>query len=249
MRSLNSHCGKDTTIEIAGRSWSISTILSLLKKTPYRNWIEISWRFPEERDCLASFLALETAEVLAGVKPANLIRVANRKQICGRNLFLLWQKYGKELVRCSDLKVETLREKDESLLLLFYSPELLQRRLSSKSASAFLKRAGYDHPACLTSALKHLKSRVGENSVPHEIGVFLGYPLKDIAAFMGWADFPFACQRQWKIYGHSRRSVALADTFHSCRSQMACHLASSSTPFAFPRAQWCNNAGFSLQPQ
>ncbi len=238
MASSNLYCGQNTTVkDLAGCSRPKSAVLSLLKKSKNRSWIELSWKFPEERDCLASFLALEAAEVLAGVKPANLIRVVNRKQICGRNLYLLWKKYGMDLICGSNIKVEVLREKDEALLLLFYSPELLERRLSGKCASTFLRKVGYDNPACLLSVLKHLKSRVGENSVPHEIGVFLGYPLKDVAAFMGWTDLPVTCQRLWKIFGHCRRSVALADNYLSCRSQMAHSLTTSSSPCAFLRTR------------
>ena len=37
-------------------------------------WHQLAPRFAGERECMAAFLALETAEVLEGVKPANLDR-------------------------------------------------------------------------------------------------------------------------------------------------------------------------------
>jgi hypothetical protein len=55
---------------------------------------------------------------------------------------------------------------------------------------------------------------------PHEVGVFLGYPLKDVAGFMGWVDLPVTCQGPWKIYGNPDRSLALADGFRACRLRM-----------------------------
>lgn len=51
---------------------------------PRPMWQELSRRFPHDRDCLASYLALETAEVLEGVKPANLVNVVNKRRSCGR---------------------------------------------------------------------------------------------------------------------------------------------------------------------
>jgi len=42
-------------------------------------WQDVAGRFDDPRECLASFLALETAEVIAGEKPANLLGIANRR--------------------------------------------------------------------------------------------------------------------------------------------------------------------------
>ena len=52
-----------------------------------------------------------------------------------------------------------------------------------------------------------------------------GYPLKDVAAFMGWVSLPFSCQRLWRIYGDPRRSLQLAQRFTHCRNRMARRLA------------------------
>jgi len=57
-------------------------------------WPEIGHRFNTEANCLAAFIALETAEVIAGVKPANLLCLKNAKRRCGRNYYLLWERLG-----------------------------------------------------------------------------------------------------------------------------------------------------------
>lgn len=41
------------------------------------NWHQLAGRFAGERDCLASFLAMERPK-FSGVKPANLINLADR---------------------------------------------------------------------------------------------------------------------------------------------------------------------------
>lgn len=203
---------------------------AILKKARRRSWLELAWKFPEDRKCLASFLALETAEVLAGAKPANLVRVGNREQLCGHNLYLLWKRYGDQLLEGSDLSVTTMREKREGILLLFYRPDLLEKYLNGRSSTAFLKKAGYGNSLSLEGALQTLKERFAQENIPHEVGVFLGYPLRDVAAFIGWSEKPYSCQNGWKIFGDPRRSLALAEKFDSCRRRMADLLMAANDP-------------------
>lgn len=195
------------------------------------SWRHLAPRFPSERDCLAAFVALEAAEVVAGAKPANLVRLPNRREPCGRNLCELWRWHGMEVLRQSRLEVAVLRETEEFLLLLFHRPDVMERRLSGRSAAAFLRRAGYPEPQRWPSALEHLRERF-RDGFPHEVGLFLGYPLKDVAAFLGWKALPVAGQRLWKIFGHPRRSLLLADHYRNLRRQMADRLIATREPLS-----------------
>ncbi|BCA78889.1 DUF3793 family protein [Desulfuromonas sp. AOP6] len=185
-------------------------------------WGQLAPLFIDERACIAAFMALETAEILDGVKPANLINVVNRPQPCGRNLYLLWKKYGDNLLVDSGLTPSVMIDRGESLLLLVYRDEAFTALLSRPNVMAVLRRAGYQAPLDKDSVLAELGARLqAGRGFPHEIGVFLGYPLKDVAAFMGWVSLPFSCQRLWKIYGDPRRSLQLAHSFSTCRNRMA----------------------------
>ena len=193
-------------------------------------WQEISRYFPDERDCLAAFLALESAEVLERAKPANLVNVVNRRRPCGRNLYLLWKKHGTGLIREGGLAVKELVDRGDSLLLFLYRPADLAALLARKSVSVILKKAGYPDPANLENSLAELRSRLTGGGFPHEIGVFLGYPLKDVLGFMGWARLPFTCQGPWKIYGEPRESIRLAETHWRSRCRMARLLGACADP-------------------
>ena len=189
-------------------------------------WNQLAPLFSDERACCAAFMALETAEILDGVKPANLINVANRPQPCGRNLYQLWKKHGNDLLDGSGLTPRVMIDRGESLLLLVYRDEAFRALLSRPNVMAVLRRAGYRAPFDTDNVLAELGARLQTgNGFPHEIGVFLGYPLKDVAAFMGWISLPFSCQRLWKIYGDPRHSLQLAHRFSHCRNRMAHHLA------------------------
>ena len=194
-------------------------------------WHEISARFSNPSECLASFLALEAAEVLEGAKPANLISVGNRKRPCGRNLYDLWRSLGGTVLAGSGLVAKELSDRGDSVMLLLYSPSSMQTLLERPNVSAVLKRAGYTNHGSMDKVLDELASRAAGGGFPHEIGVFLGYPLKDVAAFMGWVRIPFVSQGPWKIYGDPGESLRLAETFRCCRKRMAERLACCASPF------------------
>jgi len=199
-------------------------------------WQELSGYFPDDRDCLASFLVLEVAEVLQGVKPANLVSIANRRRPCGRNLYQLWKEHGAALLAESGLAVRELADRGSALLLLLYRPEALGALLAQKSVSVILGKAGYGAPNDLEKVLDELERRVAGEGFPHEIGVFLGYPLKDVVGFMGWARINFTCQGPWKIFGDPSRSLQLARAHRECRCRMSEQLASGCNPHHCLRA-------------
>ena len=207
-------------------------------------WQELSVRYPKDRDCLASFLVLELAEVLQGAKPANLVCLANKRRSCGRNLYLLWKEHGAALLEESGLKVKVLADRGDSLLLLLYRPEALGALLGQKSVRIILGKAGYPDPDDFEKVLSELETRVGGEGFPHEIGVFLGYPLKDVVGFMGWARLSFTCQGPWKIFGNPAQSLRLAEIHRECRCEMSLQLVSGSSPHdCLKRAATGNKVG------
>jgi len=193
-------------------------------------WQEFSRHFADDRECLAAFLALEAAELLEGVKPANMVNVSNRRRPCGRNLYQLWKKNGVALLRESGLAARELADRGDSLLLFIYRPNALKQLLARKSVSVILQKAGYSEPGDPEKVLAELQFRLTGGGFPHEIGAILGYPLKDVVGFMGWARLEFTCQGPWKIYGDPRESLRLAATFQHCRSRMAGRLACGAPP-------------------
>jgi len=193
-------------------------------------WQDFSERYTEDRECLASFLVLELAEVLQGAKPANLVCLANKRRSCGRNLYLLWKEHGPALLEESGLKVRVLADRGSSLLLLLYCQDALGSLLAQKSVHVILGKAGYREPADFDKVLSELEQRVGGEGFPHEIGVFLGYPLKDVVGFMGWARISFTCQGPWKIFGDPAKSLKLAENHRECRCNMSLQLASGCSP-------------------
>ena len=71
-----------------------------------------------------------------------------------------------------------LREDEERLLVYICHRARLTEYLFSPDVRAFLARFGYRY-ASAEEALEQLKRRM-KGEFPHEIGVFLGYPLGDV---------------------------------------------------------------------
>lgn len=207
-------------------------------------WGDITGRFCDPRECLASYLALETAEVIAGVKPANLISIPNRNHSCGSNPYFHWKKWGSEVAAAAQLETLTLKDRGSSVLVLLYRVEALTELMATPAVRAMLRRAGYSTAMTVSELLVILADRMDCGTFPHEIGIFLGYPLKDVAGFMGLARIPFTCQGPWKIYGNPGTSLKLADTFRWCRKQMAEDLANCSSPFECLRYRATESAFF-----
>jgi len=189
-------------------------------------WRDVQHRFNDGRECLAAYLALEAAEVIADAKPANLFAVSSSPQGCGRNLYQLWRRFGKQLLAESRLAAVEMRRSDDAVLLLVYRPQALEALLARPNVGALLRRSGYASPPTAQQLLASLRAKLQSgDDFPHEIGIVLGYPLKDVAGFMQLAAIPFTCSGPWKIYGKPLRSLELAAQFRRCRLLMADRLA------------------------
>lgn len=208
----------------------MSAIRSTEPAVNHCTWSTLALRYLDARDCLAAFIALEAAEVPAGAKPANLVRISSRPQPCGQNLFDLWHSYGSATIAGTTLETFVLQEDETSLLLLLYAPPLLEKRLSGRGATTLLQKVGYPPGQSWNDTLSWLRGRFRDDAFPHEVGLFLGYPLKDVQAFLGLNALPVTGQCLWKIYGHRWRSERLAGIYRSRRFSMAERLNAGESP-------------------
>lgn len=193
-------------------------------------WVDAVNLYPASKECLGAFLVASAAEVLAGVKPANLIRMLKRDMPCGRSIYRLWKLYGAELLEQSQLSALELREEDDALLLLFYRPDLLERRLSGRTMQVFLKRRGYPQHLNLKSALDYLCQTFSHQGSPDEVGMFLGYPLKDVHGFIDQRPDPWQGRCLWRIYGPPQRSLRLYQRYFEERNELTSKLARGYSP-------------------
>ena len=197
-------------------------------------WIDVAGLFPAPKECLAAFLAVAAAEVLSGIKPANMVRVPNQRLPCGRRMYRLWQKFGAELLLDLPLSVMPMKTEKNSILLLIYRADLLEMRLRGRTMQTFLVRQGYSRPFTLEKTLQHLQESFS-TGIPHEVGMFLGYPLKDVKGFMA-QNKPSQQQGLWRIYGPPTRSLKLSNDYRRKRQEMIKKLTIGHVPYRLLQA-------------
>lgn len=195
------------------------------------HWTNLTEKFFDEKQCLASFVAWQAAEVIAGVKPANLINILDRKLACGRNISSLWDKHRTSILAEESLWGIELRRGSDRQLVLIYNPPELEKILQRKPVKSVLARLGYEYDT-VDEALAHLLERMQGTDFPHEIGFFLGYPVKDVYGFMGVCDLPVAGHGPWKMYGKLKSSLTVMNQHKAARKTVIDALYAGHDPMA-----------------
>ncbi|AKL94037.1 hypothetical protein CACET_c05270 [Clostridium aceticum] len=90
--------------------------------------------------------------------------------------------------------------------ILFYNVEALDNTLKEFKNIKFLKEQGYPHEYDLNTYLDVLVKKMESGEMPHEIGTFLGYPLKDVLGFIGHPSLKLTKVKGWRVYGDPRLS-------------------------------------------
>ncbi|WP_029694843.1 DUF3793 family protein [Lacrimispora indolis] len=97
----------------------------------------------------------------------------------------------------------------------------LQADLSRPEVGRFLKAYGYGQME-VEAALNRLKERLNqEGDFPHEIGVFLGYPLEDVVGFIQNGGKNSKCTGYWKVYADEREAALVFARYRKCRTVYA----------------------------
>ena len=103
-------------------------------------------------------------------------------------------------------------------LIYLYRAEALERALSDAAVRELLGRCGYDRFDS-AGALRTLRARLkGAAAFPHEIGVFLGYPLEDVVGFIengGRNCLSCGC---WKVYANECAALKAFARYEKCKA-------------------------------
>ncbi len=140
-------------------------------------------------------LANHCAPVLMGTKLSNLISVS-KMDFASNEEFL--SNY-KSLLKPYGIAIEKLCECEERMQLFVYNEERLARYLKKSRIAKFLSEYGYESND-LDVCISVLKSKLRHFEFPHEIGIFLGFPLDDVIGFIENQGQNYVFCRYWKVY-------------------------------------------------
>jgi len=150
--------------------------------------------------------------VLAGIKPAGLFS-------CGllSETDLHWQVRDLNMkLNKKDIVVSVMTRKDGRALIYVYRRGRLKEELGKKETAKFLAKYGYGGLTAEKSVAKLKKRLLESDNFPHEIGVFLGYPLGDVVGFIENEGRNCKCAGCWKVYCDESEAVKTFEKYKKC---------------------------------
>ena len=158
-------------------------------------------------------IAFHTAPTLLGIKCASLVSLVTEEyELYGQN-----DSFNKR-VAVKGLKSRILCECQSRTLLLVYNEKQLAERLSDKDAVRILTLCGYPSDCDTDDYIDYLSRRIREaQDFPHEIGLFLGYPIEDVEGFIENKGKNYKLCGYWKVYGCPEKARCIFENYEKCR--------------------------------
>lgn len=153
--------------------------------------------------------------VLTGIKVANLISCSLKDFPDLENDIAALKN------RCASFGLECriICRYSGFFLVFVYNRCELETVFKDTDVFEYMERLGYkmDGVESLIDQLSLcLKIR---KTFPHEIGVFLGYPLEDVEGFVENCGKNFKISGYWKVYGDMERAMAVFKQYDCCRKK------------------------------
>ncbi len=147
----------------------------------------------DEEVRMALLLAIHCAPILSGSKAANIMTVTVHE----------FDRIG-YLLQGTGIRYRFLKTKGDKGILYLYREKRLRQYLEQEEIQEFLSEYGYDQ-VDIAKMLNLLSNRIrmynDQDAVfPHEIGVFLEYPLGDVKGFLANEGKNFMYSGYWKVY-------------------------------------------------
>lgn len=156
----------------------------------------------------------QCSPTMAGLKTGNLFTCpyANKCELnCNiRKLNMLAVPKG---VRIVPLKFSKNRA-----LIYMYRPEKLKADLSDSEAESILKDMDYPTKNAEECIVKLVHRLENEESFPHEIGLFLGYPPEDVSGFIKKGARGAKCVGAWCVFGDEEKAKKKFALYKKCTS-------------------------------
>ena len=146
---------------------------------------------------------------LAGLKTGNLFTVdIDDRESFNKEVRDFNYRFAKKGLRMIPVKYYEKR-----VLIYVYRPDFLKRDFANKEVCKVLKEKGYSYTnadLCVAELAKHLRQ---DAKFPHEIGLFLGYPVADVLGFMNSPEEGVKYTGFWKVYGDTKSALETFDKY------------------------------------
>ena len=172
-------------------------------------------------------MAMQCAPLITGLKVSNLVMLPAS---CERDIL--------DFLSATEFSYQILRRTEKKIAMLIYRAEDLIRVLASPEACRILADAGYpssclpgkDHAPDSPQALRALQAalcllgrryrdcREKGQPFPHEMGLFLGYPVEDVQGFI--EKRPALYSGYWVVFEQVEEKKKLFSAYEEARSSL-----------------------------
>nr|WP_312578545.1 DUF3793 family protein [Sedimentibacter sp.] len=158
-------------------------------------------------------LALQCAPLITGLKASNLLIVQNENV-----------NKVKQILKNTDIFYYVLLAAEKKTTMLLYKPHQLDLFISDKRIRNMLITKGYQE-FTLASLLqlfqvRYEDYRTGGKYFPHEMGLFLGYPIEDVEGFIKNKGKNFLYTGYWKVYENLSEKLKLFQKFELAKETL-----------------------------
>lgn len=182
--------------------WKARNALSVSCETPFEEWVFVQ---------AAGVLFAQKAGELLTLPAEQFALPMAQRLICLDALAAQWR------IAC-----QVVQQNDVSSKVVLYRPELVQARLYEVSPAILCGTLGYACTITPDAFVVEVGRRWRERgTIPHEIGLALGYPAKDVLGYMGLQQLDCTGCCGWRVYGDPAPSLAMS---RACQDATRCAL-------------------------
>lgn len=157
-------------------------------------------------------LVRSCSPTLAGLKTGNLFRY--RCQRGTRREIGEWSQCLKE----KGIRIKVIRREEEYVLVYVYRVDMLEKDFRNPDIRQFLSDSGYDC-SDIDGSIRILRQRMCHGEFPHEVGLFLGYPLHDVLGFINNCGRDCRFCGCWKVYDNEHQTKEQFVRFKACQKE------------------------------
>lgn len=162
---------------------------------------------------LEKYLIDHCSPTLASIKTANLFTYFFQTEKELMENMDYWNRQMQE----KGVMLFLLRKRERTALIYVCRPSMLDADMKRQGVAEFLKGCGYESTE-MEYVLRRLAVRLrGDRDFPHEIGLFLGYPLGDVVGFIENGGRNYKCAGCWKVYCNECEAVRMFARYKKCR--------------------------------
>lgn len=168
-------------------------------------------------------LANYCAPTFLGLKASNMVSIRNCQSKCFEQCEGCMEEYN-FYFKESGYAMHLLRNKPNSKLVLVCNEKHLAHMLSKWERRDFLSSVGYRKIGS-AYCVEMLKERMRGREFPHEVGIFLDYPMGDILGYIEHGGKNCQVSGYWKVYSDAEGAMKKFQKYSGARCYLLSEIA------------------------